>query len=164
MIGGRWNAAFAVVGTGWTPQRRNVVCGVVDVVMLLLLAELLVDAAASRRRRIRSSKCMIPSATTRSVAVRNARSKINSNCFDRLSSGLRYVCDWIVAVIQNRFVKCRGWDEDEVVVDAILANSTVPYAYETRPVRVRDASRTRCLLYTSPSPRDLSTSRMPSSA
>ena len=49
-------------------------------------------------------------------------------------------------MIQNRFVKCRGWDEDEVVVDAILANSTVPYAYETRPVRVRDASRTRTRL------------------
>ena len=27
------------------------------------------------------------------------------NCFDRISSGLRYVCDWIVAVIQNRFVE-----------------------------------------------------------
>ena len=116
-------------------------------VMLLLLAELLVDAAASRRRRIRSSKCMIPSATTRSVAVRNARSKINSNCFDRLSSGLRYVCDWIVAVIQNRFVECQRWDEDEVVVLLRFWSRTrtrrVPYANETRPVRVRDA-RTLC--------------------
>ena len=35
------------LGIGWTPQRRNGVCGVVDVValLLLLLAELLLDAA-----------------------------------------------------------------------------------------------------------------------
>ena len=36
---------FAVVGTGWTRQRRNGACAVVDVVALLLLAALLVDAA-----------------------------------------------------------------------------------------------------------------------
>ena len=46
-----------------------------------------------------------------------------------------------------------------------IKHPTVPFSVDTRYKNRRDAKVYKvCLLYTSPSPRDLSTSRMPSSA
>ena len=46
----------------------------------------------------------------------------------------------------------------------LFRESTGQLILERRGLKQQEASYRRCLLYTSPSPRDLSTSRMPSSA
>ena len=56
----------------------------------------------------------------------------------------------------------------EIVWKPILVggifNSTNPSVYETRKNPVKEKLEYSCLLYTSPSPRDVEESRMPSSA
>eukprot|EP00831_Metopus_contortus_P079355 TRINITY_DN7878_c0_g1_i2.p1 TRINITY_DN7878_c0_g1~~TRINITY_DN7878_c0_g1_i2.p1 ORF type:complete len:113 (-),score=31.83 TRINITY_DN7878_c0_g1_i2:72-410(-) len=53
-------------------------------------------------------------------------------------------------------------EELEMIVHGTVSNTGEEY-YEKRQIK-RDSNMYTCLLYTSPSPRDLSTSRMPSSA
>ena len=64
-------------------------------------------------------------------------------------------------------------DEEDIVMDYVMQDAVIESKlYEDAYLRERRAGRKRrdereyydCLLYTSPSPRDLSTSRMPSSA
>ena len=50
----------------------------------------------------------------------------------------------------------RGWSSGNI--------DDLQFAYDTRVLKASDPLLWACLLYTSPSPRDLSTSRMPSSA
>ena len=57
----------------------------------------------------------------------------------------------------------QGKEVDWIDGDYILMNDQIVVVI-ARPGKTRDANMTTCLLYTSPSPRDLSTSRMPSSA
>ena len=49
-------------------------------------------------------------------------------------------------------------------IDRILGNLTANQAPTEQVMTIEEVVRLTCLLYTSPSPRDLSTSRMPSSA
>ena len=55
-------------------------------------------------------------------------------------------------------------EEELVVSTAEIESATTEAEDEWYAMIDRDADRWSCLLYTSPSPRDLSTSRMPSSA
>ena len=61
--------------------------------------------------------------------------------------------------------KLKGNDKEAVVQDRLLAQAQAVLE-EGKPARIVEVSDedANCLLYTSPSPRDLSTSRMPSSA
>jgi len=75
--------------------------------------------------------------------------------------------DGIADLMQAGIVDNRHKEIDPgVAVAAMLMGTSRLYrfAHRNRTVHVRATSYTHCLLYTSPSPRDLSTSRMPSSA
>eukprot|EP00831_Metopus_contortus_P027926 TRINITY_DN23354_c0_g1_i2.p1 TRINITY_DN23354_c0_g1~~TRINITY_DN23354_c0_g1_i2.p1 ORF type:complete len:111 (-),score=22.87 TRINITY_DN23354_c0_g1_i2:112-444(-) len=82
--------------------------------------------------------------------------KINQQCFGISESGIGYDLDWTtIELTQKGFqtiftINGEGLDLVRLHID----NITVPMYSALIP----------CLLYTSPSPRDLSTSRMPSSA
>ena len=54
--------------------------------------------------------------------------------------------------------------EDQAMTSTASRLATVQRAIETLEAQLSRSQSARCLLYTSPSPRDLSTSRMPSSA
>ena len=62
----------------------------------------------------------------------------------------------LVAVLALGLVSCNRSEEDRQRITLALSTQTNPFFVELR--------HGACLLYTSPSPRDLSTSRMPSSA
>ena len=55
-------------------------------------------------------------------------------------------------------------DGHDVVMTVKPGDKVITSKYSGTEVKVDDEEYTVCLLYTSPSPRDLSTSRMPSSA
>ena len=54
--------------------------------------------------------------------------------------------------------------ENLKAVDEVIAQETLDYVENLKAIRPDYVVHGDCLLYTSPSPRDLSTSRMPSSA
>ena len=68
----------------------------------------------------------------------------------------------VVAVLVASRVGEDATFQDVVIAQQELAPGTVIEAEHVQQIRMRLADD--CLLYTSPSPRDLSTSRMPSSA
>ena len=72
----------------------------------------------------------------------------------------------MVALLQNEFVEEKKWVTKEEFLDMVAIAESTP-----GPVAVNSATYigykiegAACLLYTSPSPRDISGSRMPSSA
>ena len=73
-----------------------------------------------------------------------------------------------LSVMLTALLPCRGQGDAELPSDAVVEPSqTIPIMYITtadgKPIITKKEYK-RCLLYTSPSPRDISGSRMPSSA
>ena len=87
----------------------------------------------------------------------------NPNCgkttlFNALTGSNQYVGNWPGVTVEKKEGKLKGHKE-VVIQDLPGIYSLSPYTLEEVVARSY-----LCLLYTSPSPRDLSTSRMPSSA
>ncbi len=85
--------------------------------------------------------------------------------------GIRHVGEHVALVIARHFKtldKLRKASKDDLLeireIGPEIADSVVNFFREEENERVLDQLLKACLLYTSPSPRDLSTSRMPSSA
>ena len=71
----------------------------------------------------------------------------------------------IVAIMMMLSSGCLGAVEDIVDVEDEVIDSVLDWLDSEYPnLDLPERERSTCLLYTSPSPRDLSTSRMPSSA
>ena len=79
--------------------------------------------------------------------------------FEELKKGLKKVADKNCSPAS---LSVDSWGVDYAYSNATQPILSLPYQY--RDARTEETYSSTCLLYTSPSPRDLSTSRMPSSA
>ena len=88
-------------------------------------------------------------------ALENTRSSI-SKAFNKLKSGSMSQ-EEIENIEEKLLLADIGYDTVESIIEIIKKFKAGDFLFEVKKYLI-------CLLYTSPSPRDLSTSRMPSSA
>ena len=69
----------------------------------------------------------------------------------------------MLPILQREVVENKGWATDEELTDYFAIGQCTPGVIAVNTATFIGQKK-GCLLYTSPSPRDLSTSRMPSSA
>ena len=87
----------------------------------------------------------------------------------RMEKTMGNVTDTITRNAGNRSEKHRSRESEELIMqecrnEFIVSQSVIANLHSTASTQVPVGHNISCLLYTSPSPRDLSTSRMPSSA